>query len=1728
MGGCLSRRESAKEEEELVGIAGPGAAPVAAAPAAAPAEASPFTVACAVAAATAGALPRQGSSAVGDSASLAPARRISSRLLVQTSNTIPNYPSGGTSSATVVGPAAEPSRTAPILGRSLHDTIDFSERAAHGGSVAGVSAGLPAGPPAQAGANFHVVDSFSRPLEHSLLDTDFVPLLHNPEVTAALRGTQAGVASASAGGASGPLAAPGANVQPPNPNPNHPNYFIDPAQDCYLPPQRRSTLTRGLTKDSFILNVTQAGTNSGTYMMRTATHRDEGVSLGESCWPPFVMGNPLQVHVGELLGRGGCGSVFRGTWRGRAVAIKVVQQTHLQTNTASSPMHPHGTLPQHIAGMVDYFDRPQVDIFGSSANIVADGEAASGGLGSGPGTAGSGATGVGSATAGSDATAAGTGTGGSTRQPPPRLPLPLPLLPAAPSRRRAAARIPALADAHANVLRHPNILRTYAYAVLSTAEPVQPGCSTANAVPQPARCEHHVLLELCDGGTLRAWLDRLWQMGIATDADCGSSGAPSGSAGIGIGIATGFYGGGYGGGWPPASEDRCGAVAAAVAAAGPMYMTDPPPPPAAAAAAAAALPMPMPSLAAAAGGGGVDDSVASELTVAMLAAATAALASGAGGRSGAPSALVTGPGGAAKADSIHSGLLATLAASALVSAPSLPQSTPGEADFLRAFSRAQAHLSTGIAPPPSHDRPSPSSTSHSLFPIPYALIESHTQALHAALHAGHPPISNSAFAARRYQRPSLDLALGAAGTASGASDGDGNGAASGPLTARAIRSAAAAGEGLGSLGSRGLGLRGLTPAQSAALELMGMDWVADAAVPPSRTSAASGSGSLAAVAAAALASAPSPPLTAEAPLGIVLESGTAEGSEAHGRPGSTGRRGGASLSSGSGGLRNPVAASALPSAPVGGGRSSADAVPAVHMPIMLSNAMSEPSGSGSKTDGTPPNSTAAVAAAAAAASAVHVQAEDDESLLRATLMACSDASSCAARPSAAEVEALRSLPLAKVSILEPAADLVSSPEPHSGSTGTAGRSPFCEAFAAEVVRTTPVGPARAGLEVAAAPPPPPVATAASGLAAHGWTGFSQSHAGGGGGGWGGGWPGGSGLGGAGSMGGSTFTMAGRSSLHGAGQGGAALTATCQHLVILDDMVEEDEEYDTFQSGDPSIGCGGGGGGGGMADGSSGDLRSSKYGRDNASLFSKLHLNQPLRRLEEGSYEGQTSSHGRSQSMQSHSMQSQSAVMRSHSLLSQGGTANEGTAGGTATSGGTTNGTFTTTGGDFSSSMRNGCGGGRTNTGATGTTTGGAGGGSGGAGTSAAHVTGSGVRLPGPGGSGVRGGSTGGSMTAQWQHVVPGRTAEGGSTGAQHLPPRTSSAPAPSDHSAGASMGSGAAPGPPSPAVRLPPRAFTSSANRVPTTATLPSCATPSTTAPPTTASPTTPTDNEVVTAAAARRAASMVASILRQHAAASGSTGGTGTGPGTGVTTTQQSPVVPPKPAVRRVPRSQLRHLVVALECLAEVAAGLSYLHGVGMVHGDVKSGNVLLKLDPRTERGFILKLADFGFSRKLEHGSHTYLSRPSGTLAYLSPELLTSYRQSPASDVYAFGLLIWESVTTQPLFRGLATAQLLYAKTHNTDWKHLPWPRWTPPEVEALARQCADPDPGARLTASQALEALEALKTRFQKELAAQAPSPAPSPVTRATATALFNRPPSGHPSPPLTRKASRGEHRR
>lgn len=94
------------------------------------------------------------------------------------------------------------------------------------------------------------------------------------------------------------------------------------------------------------------------------------------------------------------------------------------------------------------------------------------------------------------------------------------------------------------------------------------------------------------------------------------------------------------------------------------------------------------------------------------------------------------------------------------------------------------------------------------------------------------------------------------------------------------------------------------------------------------------------------------------------------------------------------------------------------------------------------------------------------------------------------------------------------------------------------------------------------------------------------------------------------------------------------------------------------------------------------------------------------------------------------------------------------------------------------------------------------------------------------------------------------------------------------------------------------------------------------------------------------------------------------------------------------------------------VAAGLSYLHGQGIVHGDVKGRNIVLSddLEPL--------LCDFGLSKLADnHNQTTTASTNAGTAPWLSPELLTCEgRKTFASDIYALGMTITEVLYTPRL----------------------------------------------------------------------------------------------------------------
>ena len=108
---------------------------------------------------------------------------------------------------------------------------------------------------------------------------------------------------------------------------------------------------------------------------------------------------------------------------------------------------------------------------------------------------------------------------------------------------------------------------------------------------------------------------------------------------------------------------------------------------------------------------------------------------------------------------------------------------------------------------------------------------------------------------------------------------------------------------------------------------------------------------------------------------------------------------------------------------------------------------------------------------------------------------------------------------------------------------------------------------------------------------------------------------------------------------------------------------------------------------------------------------------------------------------------------------------------------------------------------------------------------------------------------------------------------------------------------------------------------------------------------------------------------------------------------------------------------------LAPVLGGLAVAHHDGLVHRDVKPENVLIS------DGGDVKIADFGLVRAIAEAKITSTSVILGTAAYLSPEQVSSGDATPASDVYAVGILTYELLTGATPFTGDTALAVAYQR---------------------------------------------------------------------------------------------------
>ena len=110
-----------------------------------------------------------------------------------------------------------------------------------------------------------------------------------------------------------------------------------------------------------------------------------------------------------------------------------------------------------------------------------------------------------------------------------------------------------------------------------------------------------------------------------------------------------------------------------------------------------------------------------------------------------------------------------------------------------------------------------------------------------------------------------------------------------------------------------------------------------------------------------------------------------------------------------------------------------------------------------------------------------------------------------------------------------------------------------------------------------------------------------------------------------------------------------------------------------------------------------------------------------------------------------------------------------------------------------------------------------------------------------------------------------------------------------------------------------------------------------------------------------------------------------------------------------------------ALQVSADVCSALAYAHSQGLVHRDVKPGNILLGDDG------VVKVTDFGIARAIDADTVTKTAAVLGTAAYLSPEQAQGQRVDERSDVYSLGVVLYEALTRSQPFTGDSPVTVAY-----------------------------------------------------------------------------------------------------
>jgi serine/threonine protein kinase len=159
-----------------------------------------------------------------------------------------------------------------------------------------------------------------------------------------------------------------------------------------------------------------------------------------------------------------------------------------------------------------------------------------------------------------------------------------------------------------------------------------------------------------------------------------------------------------------------------------------------------------------------------------------------------------------------------------------------------------------------------------------------------------------------------------------------------------------------------------------------------------------------------------------------------------------------------------------------------------------------------------------------------------------------------------------------------------------------------------------------------------------------------------------------------------------------------------------------------------------------------------------------------------------------------------------------------------------------------------------------------------------------------------------------------------------------------------------------------------------------------------------------------------------------------------------------------------------AAEAGIQACAGLDYAHRRGIIHRDVKPGNLMIVGGPVGGGPMTVKLTDFGIARAIEQTRITQVGSVVGTAAYLAPEQVRGEEATPATDVYALGVVLYQFLTGRLPYEGASLAELAVRQQNERPLAPSTYNDEVPGPLGAAVLRALEGDPGRRYASADEL----------------------------------------------------------